>query len=82
MVFYKEPQRTTFSHNYNPINQSTFHVHSLLPSQFHFLGKKYLAWAYSDVKPKEDEDVKTHIRRENLELTNALAVLGCYKFNI
>ena len=43
---------------------------------FKFLGQKYLAWAYTDEKPKEDEDIKTHIRRENLELANALAVLG------
>ena len=41
-----------------------------------FLGQKYLTWAYTDEKPKEDEDIKTHIRRENLELANALAVLG------
>ena len=41
-----------------------------------FSGQKYLAWAYTDEKPKEDEDIKTHIRRENLELANALAVLG------
>ena len=43
---------------------------------FQFSGQKYLAWAYTDEKPKEDEDIKTHIRRENLELANALAVLG------
>ena len=43
---------------------------------FKFSGQKYLAWAYTDEKPKEEEDIKTHIRRENLELANALAVLG------
>ena len=43
---------------------------------FKFSGQKYLAWAYTDEKPKEDEDIKTHICRENLELANALAVLG------
>ena len=41
-----------------------------------FLGRKYLAYAYKEEKPKEDEDIKKHIRRENLELSNALAVLG------
>ena len=45
-------------------------VLSLIP------GRKYLAWAYTNEKPKQDEDVKQIMRRENLELSNALCLLG------
>ena len=45
-------------------------VISLIP------GRKYLAWSYTNEKPKQDEDVKQIMRRENLELSNALCLLG------
>ena len=45
-----------------------------------FPGQKYLNWAYTDEKPKEDEDIKQlsseEILQKNLELANALAVLN------